>query len=71
MKDAKDPVNGMLLANDPGERALSADEARQEAAAFHDSDAKQHLSVNYPSIVRETQSVNPATVSAEGASSQR
>jgi hypothetical protein len=39
MGDAKSPVTGQSVANDPGQSPLSQEESIQQASGFHDFDA--------------------------------
>jgi hypothetical protein len=51
MGDAKDPVTGMSVANDPGRSAPSHKESLEGAGQFHDSHAVNSGKENRPSIV--------------------
>lgn len=51
MGDAKSPVTGQSVANDPGQSQLSRDESLQEASGFHDSHAMNPGKEERPNIV--------------------
>lgn len=46
MGKSVDPVKGQLLANDPGQRNASGENALAGAASADDAHASQHLSIN-------------------------
>lgn len=46
MGKATDPVNGMPLANDPGQTNATGEQAIQAAAAVDDAHTRQQLSIN-------------------------
>ncbi len=64
MGDFKDPVIGMSLANDPGEKQLSRDEALKQASEFHDSQAVNSSRENRPNIVHEFMESKPASATS-------
>ena len=51
MGDAKDPVSGQSVANDPGQSPPSVEESLQQAGAFHDSHAMNPAKEERPNIV--------------------
>ncbi len=53
MGEFKDPVTGMATANDPGQQAPSVQEAREQAAAFHDAHAVNTAKEIRPNIVHD------------------
>ena len=65
MGEFKDPVTGMPTANDPGRPAPSADEAREQAAAFHDSHAVNTAKEIRPNIVHDFMKKNSSSSSED------
>ena len=53
MGEFKDPVTGMATANDPGQKAPSADEALKQAAKFHDAHSVNTAKEIRPNIVHD------------------
>jgi hypothetical protein len=51
MGDAKSPVTGQSVANDPGQSPPSRDESLQQASGFHDSHAMNPGKEERPNIV--------------------
>ncbi|WNM58983.1 hypothetical protein [Candidatus Nitrospira allomarina] len=51
MGDAKSPVTGQSVANDPGQTQPSRDESLQQAAGFHDAHAMNPGKEERPNIV--------------------
>lgn len=51
MGDAKSPVTGQSVANDPGQSPPSLDESLQQASGFHDSHAMNPGKEERPNIV--------------------
>ncbi len=51
MGDAKDPVTGMSVANDPGQNPPSYEESLQGAGQFHDSHSVNSSKEMRPNIV--------------------
>lgn len=51
MGDAKSPVTGQSVANDPGQSQLSREESLQQASGFHDSHAIRPGMEERPNIV--------------------
>jgi len=51
MSDAKDPVTGLSVANDPGQRAPTREESLHGAGQFHDSHSVNLGRENRPNIV--------------------
>jgi hypothetical protein len=51
MGDAKSPVTGQSVANDPGQSPPSLEESLQQAGAFHDSHAMNPGKEERPNIV--------------------
>ena len=53
MGEAKSPVTGQPVANDPGRGAPTVEEARTQAAAFHESQVVNPQREERPNIVYE------------------
>lgn len=51
MGDAKDPVTGQSVANDPGQSPPSQEESLQQAGSFHDAHAMNPGKEERPNIV--------------------
>ncbi len=51
MGDAKSPVTGQSVANDPGQSPLTQEESIQQASGFHDSHAINPGKEERPNIV--------------------
>ena len=60
MHDAKDPVTGLPVANDPGQAPLPAARAIEEAAAYHDKESVQNTQ-EYMSLESQGAGVLPKT----------
>ncbi len=53
MGEFKDPILGVPTANDPGQQAPTPEEARQQAAAFHDAHVVNTAKEYRPNIVHD------------------
>ena len=67
MGDAKDPVTGLSLANDPGQAPPSQEKSLNQAAGFHDAQAINLDNEVRPSIVPPGQGTSKK-IDAEGKS---
>ncbi|RMH07841.1 MAG: hypothetical protein D6704_04350 [Nitrospirae bacterium] len=61
MHNAKDPVTGLPVANDPGQAPLPVDQAIQQAASYHDKQAVQEPTETYESLEYQGAGVLPKT----------
>ncbi|RMH34706.1 MAG: hypothetical protein D6690_10140 [Nitrospirae bacterium] len=61
MHDARYPVTGLPLANDPGQAPLSVEQAIEQAARYHDEQVIQKTSQANPSLDYRGAGVLPKT----------
>lgn len=61
MHDARDPVTGLPLANDPGRVPFSVDQAMEKAASYHDEQVIQQPSEATQSLDYQGAGVLPKT----------